>query len=244
VQDEIGGEIMDEREDKFIWEHVLDVVAAELRYSREDLEVSEVARGSSGRVDHYAVRSRTTAFAASVHRDRASAEVACRSLVSGWLATGKFFENMGSSRELLVAVAGACRLSDLTPWLSARTREGWVLGGEGAGIRAHAPLARARTVDVERTERLVRLAERLRDPVASVLELCGGRTAEACAVLVEQCDYNTDVLLAAMVRSCGGWEGFAIGGMSATTDEGYVVEPDNDHTAEYMGKLHASLAGV
>ena len=227
--------------DAFTSSVVLGAVARELKFDLGDLDVTSA--GSSDVVqdpcDHYVVKSRSTSFCVTVHRDKASAETLCRALVEKWLVKGSFFDEMLPSRELLDAVVESCDLDGLRSWLAASAREGWVFEGQAIHSSEFSDSKTPRTIEDIKKCRAKLLEEYLRDPLNAVLRLHRGDLAETIGVLLEQCPYEPFVMIGAVVRSQGGWEGFSYG-MVATTSEGFLVEAENEYTVEYMVRLYDS----
>lgn len=225
--------------DVFTPSTVLAAVAAELKFNLGDLDV--MSAGPSDMVgnpcDHYVVKSRSTSFCVTVHRNKASAEQLCRSLVEKWLVKGCFFDEMEPSRELLDAVVETCSLDGLRPWLTAMVRKGWVLEGSMIQSLNGTDRKTSQTIVGIKRDLAKLLEEYLRDPLNAVLRLQRGDLAETIAILLEQCQFDPEVMIGAIVESQGGWEGFSLG-MVATTPEGFFIEAENDHTVEYMVRLY------
>jgi hypothetical protein len=207
----------------------VEVAAAELGLPREGMMLA------GGGQDSWLLTSGSTGtlsrISLIVYRDEDAAEASCRASVADWLANGEFFDIMTPTRELLVAVAGACRLEDLRPWLIARDRSGWA--------------RHAGKVDRSTKRKTLAgiLAERGQgagrgNMVDVVLEALEGDLADSMALLVEQCDFDPDQLVRAVVAACGGWRGFVLGGMSVTSEDGVVVVAGDEAAAVYMARLH------
>ena len=220
---------------------VLAAVARELGLEAESLAVVDSPDGQFR--GYYDVRSVPAGdLQVSVYRDKASAEGSYRSIIAGWLANGRYFDEMESSRVMLDAVARSCNLDDLRPWLTVAVREGWV---RGPSLACGPSLAFKHQIDAPRTIESIKETESrllegfFQDPLAAVLTLLRGNLEGAISTLIEQCSFDTAILTDAIVKAEGGWEVFTRG-MVAVTSEGFLVEAVNEHAVQIMNTLYDS----
>ena len=218
-------------------EAVLAAVAAELRYNKDDLTVTW-DESVTPRVA-YEVSSKRNNLAVVVHRSESDAVAECQDLIHENLFTGVFASENLVERPVIEAVAKVCNLADLTPYLTMASREGWMLP-TGEDDEDGPDIGKAQTIPEIKAHQAALLARWLKDPVAAVWRLQGGDLPSVLAVLVEQCSFDVDALTKAIMEVMGGWRAWAQGLVTATTPEGFVIEPESDAAVEYMESLYAA----
>lgn len=223
----------------FTPEAVLAVVAQELRYNAEDLDIAwdeKLPKRSS-----YLVTGRSNRMEVVVFESEAAAESECQERIAQQLFAGLFFTENEVDREVVEAVAKVCNLADLTSYLTVAAREGWSMPShdEEDEEATGQILGSAKTVDEIKVNQDTVLARWLKDPVAAIWRLQGGAWDSTMAVLVEQCQVGTNVLTKAIMDGFGGWRSFEACSVIATTAHGYVIVADNSEACDYMEQLFA-----
>jgi hypothetical protein len=222
-------------------EAVLAAVAAELRYNRDDLEVTW-DETVSPRVT-YEVVGKSNRMRLVVYRSEADAEAVCQDTIHEDLFKGGFFVVFSDDlrREVLDAMVKVCNLSDLTPYLTMAVREGWAMSNSADDDleSSEQTIGNAQTIPEIKAHQAALLVKWLKDPVAAVWRLQGGDLPSTMAVLIEQCSFDVDALTKALMVAMGGWRAFGICTVTATTPEGFVIEADNDEASAYLESLYA-----
>ncbi len=227
---------MTDQSKDFSPEAVLAAVAKELRYNRDDLDVSWDEKVDP-RVVYY-VTGKANKMEFLVYLNEAEAERGCQDIIHESLFTGQFFEEPELvDRAVLDAVAKVCNLADLTPFLTMVAREGWAMPDEDEESEPQA-VADAQTIPEIKSNQAAMLDRWLKDPVAAVWRIQDSDLASTLAVLIEQCSFDIDALTKAIMVAMGGWKAFAFSSVVATTPEGYVITADNIAAVEYLEELY------
>jgi hypothetical protein len=216
-------------------EAVLSAVASELRYNRDDLEVTW-DETVTPRVA-YVVLGKSNKMRLAVHRSEADAATKFQDIIHENLFSGTFFQEMIMKRLVLDAVVKICNLADLTPYLTMASREGWMLP-TGEDDMDGPDIGTAQTIPEIKDYQAALLARWLKDPVAAVWRLQGGDLPSTLAVIVEQCSFDIEALTMAIMTAMGGWRLLAISPVVATTPEGFVIEANNPEAAAYLEELY------
>jgi hypothetical protein len=234
---------MTDQNKDFSPESVMAAVAVELRYNRDDLEVTWDENATPLRF--YEVRGKGNKMLLRVYRSEAEAESEYRDIVHEDLFLGTFFDALDVERELLDAVAKVCNLVDLTSYLTVASREDWAMpsSDDEDHSASDAAIGDAQAIPALKRNQAVLLEQWLKDPVVAVWQLQGKDLATTMAVLIEQCSFDVDVLTKAIVTAMGGWRSLSMGSVGATTPEGYVIEATNREAVEYLDELFTSLKG-
>jgi len=221
-------------------ETVLSAVATELRYNRDDLEVEWDETVEPRR--HYEVRGKSNKMSLAVYRTGADAEAAVRTLIQDSLIARTFFNYDFPDRSVLAEVSKVCTLADLTPYLTMAAREGWAMptGDENEQGVSDPAIGNAKTIVEIKVNQAALLAEWLKSPVAAVWRLQGGDLPSVLAVLIEQCSYDVDALLRALMSGRGGWRPY-LSGCVAVTPEGFVISALNLAAEEYLEELYDAI---
>jgi hypothetical protein len=217
-------------------ETVLAAVAAELRYNKDDLAITwdETITPRAS----YEVLGKSNDMRLVVYRSEEDVAAECQAGIHETLFAGTFIAENSLDRSVLEAVAKVCNLSDLTPYLTMASREGWTLPDDEDNPDGPA-IGTAQTIPEIKAHQAALLATWLKDPVNAVWRLQGGDLSSTIAVLIEQCSFDVNVLTKAIMEAMGGWRSFEVGTVTATTPEGFVIEPDNFKAAEYLESLYA-----
>lgn len=233
---------MDNASTEFTTDYILSVVGIEL-----GLPLSDLSLIKEGGVRAVMVRSSKTR---AVWKFRSSAEEAERELqddILGNLFTGHFFESHLVSLEVLMAVAKVCKLSDLTPFFTMASREGWLMpsreevgNNDGlfflGGDDADEPDP---TIDDLKSMQARRTLKWIDDPIEAVVKLQGGDLPSAFAVLIEQCSVDQDALSRAILAALGGWQAFEhFSPVILTTRGGHIITAHNAEAADYLDALY------
>jgi hypothetical protein len=152
------------------------------------------------------------------------------------LLAGKFFADFAITEQMVLAVAKTCDLLDLdlTPYLTVVSRRGWALPTEGQSYEL--PSGVVSICDLPGLQES-RLAAYLQDPLSALRNIHGDHLMAVMAVIIEQCSYNVDELVGAIIGSVGGWRSFTGSPITAKTPEGFVVVPTTQFALDYMEML-------
>ena len=156
------------------------------------------------------------------------------------LLAGKFFEDFAITEKMVLATAKACDLLDLTPYLTVVSRRGWALPrvcDPTEGQSYELPSGVVTICDLPGRQES-RLAAYLQDPLSALRNIHGDRLMAVMAVIIEQCSFNVDELVGAIIGSVGGWRSFTGSPITAKTPEGFVVVPTTQFALDYMENLH------
>jgi hypothetical protein len=236
---------MTSQNNDFSPESVLASVATELRYNKDDLVVTWDEHESP--LVLCLVAGRSNKMELVVYRNEAAAIGDCQKVIHQQLFSGRFltqtFEE-GIERSVLEAVAKVCNLADLTPYLTVAVREGWVMPNDEANdlsehLQTERLQANEKTIPEMKANQAILLAKWLKKPVDAVWRLQGGDVASTVAVLIEQCSFDLDKLIGAIMTGMGGWRSFEICPIVATTPEGYIIVSANEQASTYLEELFA-----
>jgi len=200
---------------EFTSKTVVAAVARELGMPEENLFVESLDDGKTDE-DTLSVTSKTNEeFSVVVHKSRDIFEGGNLELIQEYLGDGIIDEVFDvESKPLLDAVAAVCCLDDLQPWLVSTCREE-IYSGDMTIARMH---------------------DLLRDPFGSVQALVDKE--DVYHVLVAQCRPTDENLAKAILEGIGGSEGF-LKKKLVYTEEGFVIDSDNDYTANLVDDLVA-----
>jgi len=204
-------------------EVVLPVVARELQYSVDALKIADTLllapyEDRVGKLVAYKVESGNSPLSVMAYRNQEAVELAFRKVIGMWVAKGIFLDEVEISKEIAEAVGRAYNPRDFDPWITVRVRES--------------------AFKTTKDDQAKRLGIFLRDPVAAVLELNNYDPEDAMTVFLEQGQLEESALTAAILRACGGWKELSFCEIVGYSDEGFIIDADNEYTAGYLRRLN------
>jgi hypothetical protein len=236
--------MMSSKSKEFSKNAAIAAVARELSYPISSLKVDTsllVASydGETKITTSHQVLSGSSPLSIMVHRDREAAELVCCRTIGHWLARGTFFDEVSLDVGVVEAFGRACKSDDFVPWVTAKSREGWLVVQRDRDEKSLAKGGQG-TVDLIRGLRSSTLVHCLKDPVASVIKLCDQDPVKSMTVFIEQCQLDESRITDTIMTTFGGWQEFSSSEIIGSTEEGFLFEAENPFTKECLLKLYES----
>lgn len=174
-----------------------------------------------------------------VYLNEEAATSTYQEVVRQWILDGIFFEKVMVGIEVFREVSKVSNTRDLSKWLRVVSTSGCLSERPKKEICSSFLLSITdeNLLGQEREKEIAKIdnvEEHIFDGVLSLVS----SPVEGLKVLMDHCSFQNRELEAAIVRGCGGWTGLTEFGVTAKTPQGFLIEPSDEFTCEYMKALY------
>lgn len=159
--------------------------------------------------------------------------------VRQWILNGVFFLNVMVGIEVFREICKVANIAGLSKWLRVVNLSGCVSEIPQTGASLPVPLVITdENLIGQLRDKKISESEDLESNLFDQVLSFASTPVEGTKVLMDHCSFQNRELEAAIVRGCGGWTGLTEFGVTAKTPQGFLIEPSDDFTCEYMKALY------
>lgn len=174
-----------------------------------------------------------------VYLNEEAATSTYQEVVRQWILNGIFFQNVRVGIEVFREICKVANTAGLSRWLRVVSLSGSISEIPQTGANLPVPLVITdENLIGQLRDKKISESEDLESNLFDQVLSFSSTPVEGTKVIMDNCSFQNRELEAAIVRGCGGWTGLTEFGVTAKTPQGFLIEPSDEFTCEYMKALY------